>query len=247
MIPAREVSAAADALSLDGKIHFTRRNLFYELARRGAIDLGRADRRALEAEVAEDVARFERDHGPLANLLRAEELRERAEKPLDPDAFDYAVRRVLVAANIDLFSLLVMNGFHRKVEIAVVTMDGFPARVWAQAERQLDAGVRTTFYALHDADEEGYAMMSALKAKLAPRAPRTADIGMTFLQALKIGAPIRGGARPGDARATSALDPEEARMLTAGSVAHVEELRPIDALRWVYARVARRPDDEGFG
>ena len=242
------IEQAADALSLGGRFWFSRRNLYYELVRRGQLpgptapgerDLGGLER-ALDA--------VERAAGPLARLLRPERVpHTMALGDLPPDLFDYAVRRAVVLERLEPLLVLAQNGFHHRIEVALVTEDGFPEHVWAQLERQLAAGVATRFYALHDCTLEGYGLAARLRRRLraAPSA-KVLDIGLRVAHALDLGLPLRRGPTP-SLLPSESLDAQEQRMLGEGSYAELEELPPLEAMRFVYRRIARRVADAGFG
>lgn len=236
----------ARVLSVRWRYWYSRRNLYHELERRGRLD-GLSGEAGLE-QFGEQLASHERVHGPLRRLVRPEQLPAPSEAPpLPEDIFDYAVRRVLVFQRLDPLMVFARSRFHQKMVVAMVTAEGFPEHVWGRLRGQLDAGLSTTFYAVHDCTPEGYAMAGRLREQLASwdRA-RVADVGMGLSHTMELGVPLRSGpAVPLSGRLAD--DPDEQQMLAEGSHAYFEELRPIQAMRWVYRRLVRRSEDEGFG
>ena len=142
---------AAALVSAGGKARFTPRNLYYELVRMQAwpspTDTPRGDllafRRALKKSA------------PVSGLISLREARAAVPPASLPDVFDYAVRRVLVFDRAETFLLFAHNGFHRKIEVALLAYPSFPAHVARRLELQLESGLRTAFYTLHDAGPRG--------------------------------------------------------------------------------------------
>jgi hypothetical protein len=242
------IEQAADALSLAGRFWFSRRNLYYELVRRGRLPAPSAPGELGLGGLDAALDATERTAGPLARLLRPERVpRSMPVGDLPPDLFDYAVRRAVVVERLEPLLVLAQNGFHHRIEVALVTEDGFPEHVWAQLHRQLAAGVATRFYALHDCTLEGYGLAARLRRRLrAASSAKVLDIGLRVAHALDLGLPLRRGPMP-SLRPAEALDAQEQRMLGEGSYVELEELPPLDAMRFVYRRIARRVADAGFG
>ncbi len=246
-----DLRAATEAVSARGSFHFTLRNLYYELVRREAMAAPAGDPDAGLAALRSSVRRFERRHGAIATLIRPEGVsRRRQPVRIEPDVYDYSVRRVLAFDRIDSMLLFAKNGFHRRVEVGLVAAGGFPAHVWRALGRQLDAGTPTTFLLVHDCDTGGHAAARATARRLARRpTARVVDVGLNFSQALRLGIPVRTtddapeGVDPG----TDAVGDRVRRLLAQGYYAHFEEMPPLQALRWVYARVSKGAADVGFG
>jgi hypothetical protein len=243
-----ELRAAVAAVSSGGAFSFTFRNLFYELVRReslpgpmGAPDDGMASLRSA-------LRRFERKHGALRALIRPDRLvRRRPPHGVEPDLYDYSVRRVIAFDRVDTMLLFAMNGFHRRVEVGLVVLDGFPTHVWTALRRQLRAGTPTTFLVIHDCDTHGLdaAGMAARKLARYPTA-RVVDVGLGFPQALRLGIPVRTAeTRPPRRRVHTTGRAHT--LLAQGNYAHFEEMPPLRAMRWVYERVAKGAVDVGFG
>lgn len=251
------VREAASALAL-GKFLFTPRNLCWELVRREAWPApadGTPPRAAMTAFRAA-LAAHEHERGRLPGLIRAAEARAAVPPPHLPDVFDYSVRRVLVFDRVETFLLFAMNGFHRKIEVGLVVLEGrtksFPEHVARRLERQLASGLRTAFYVVHDASPRGHRLRGLTRRHFAEYGkPRLADVGLSFAQAFRMGIPVRKGPARAPAAASSATSParglEDQLLLAAGNYAHLEELAPLPLLRFAYERIARGPDDLGFG
>lgn len=256
-------SACVTAVSSGRRFVYTLRNLFYEALRRAPFVPPTIDPDAeLEAFCAA-LARHERSSGPLPGLIRSRDVSD-APEALDavttaPDAFDYAVRRVLVFEHLDTLLLFAGNGFHLNAGIGLVVQGngdpvaeggnslGFPLHIWHFLIRQLRSGLRTTFYAVHDCTASGYAMAGRLKTSLAGfERARVADVGLTFPQAFELGAPVwRSAAMATPIDSSVGVNPEEQLLLAEGNYLHLEQLRPLDAMRWVHGRVARRSEEAG--
>lgn len=248
------VAAAVAGVSSDGAFAYTRRNLMYELIRAGVWPDPGSDPEGAHARFAESLAAYEAEHGSLATLIRP----EHASPGLDPDdpstlelpedLFDYSVRRVVVLDRVDTCLLLVTNGFHRKIEVAPVAYPGFPSHVWARIARQLETGVRTTFFAVHDCSAAGYGWLHRLRDEL--RRHDTAElvhVGLSVPWAFRLRLPVRSTGKPVDPSVLSGPGRDFMPLLRAGSYAELEELRPLQALRWIYRRTARGAEDVGFG
>ncbi|RLB49333.1 MAG: hypothetical protein DRI90_24625 [Deltaproteobacteria bacterium] len=243
----QQVARAVRRLSARGRYWFTRRHLFYELRRRGLVDSTVSGDAEMD-RFAEVLDAYEGQHGRLERLVRPEEVPAvTAGPPLESDILDYAVRRVIVFEHLDLLLMFAKSGFHHKMVVALATADGFPAHVWGRLREQLDAGLTTTFYALHDCTSEGYGLRARLAGQLAGwERARTADAGLHLAHAMELGVPLRRGP-PVAVDAETVGDPKEASMLAEGSYAHFEAIRPLRAMRWVFGRLVRRAEDAGFG
>jgi hypothetical protein len=247
--PPRALEEAAATLSAGGRFFFSKRNLYYELIRRGVVPAPSGNPARALNDFRVRLRVHHRDHGRLPGLIRAAtQLGGLGEVPLDPDVLDYAVRRVIGFDRLDLFLLFAMNGFHRKLEIGLLVMPDFPPYVWKNIDRQLAAGFKTTFYAVHDSSRAGYLLRKRLRALLAPRGkPKIVDVGLHFAQAFHLGVPVRTIGRTTPDPDEEELDEEARLLLTSGSYAHVEELTPLAMMQWAYARLARGYEEAGFG
>jgi hypothetical protein len=252
-LPSEVVREAIARVSAGGRFAYTRKNLFYELVRRGAVADPGADLEGALVSFGERLAAFEREHGELAGLVRTAgiaELPPPAELP--PDVLDYAVRRVLVFDDLETCLLFVRNGFHRRIEVGLVVHPGasamprFPAHVWARLHAQLEAGLSTQFFLVHDCSAAARKWKAAVVAELGGHAQaRVHDVGLTFPWAFRLRIPVRSTGRPPDFEIPARH--EWRGLLAVGSWAELQELRPLAAMRWVYRRVARGHEDVGFG
>ncbi|CAN5356218.1 hypothetical protein BH09MYX1_BH09MYX1_36880 [soil metagenome] len=250
----KSLDAATKTLSLGDKFLFTPRNLYYELVRRDAwIAPTRSPRDAL-LDFRRALAEHEQANGAVRGLIRAAEARAAVPPAHLADVFDYSVRRVLVFDRVETFLLFAMNGFHRKIEVALVALEGksqtFPEHVTRRLERQLSSGLRTAFYLVHDASAGGIKLRGRTRKLFGAHGkPLLADVGLSFAQAFRMGIPVRTGiAKPAAARAPQKREPlEDQLLLASGNYAHFEEMGPLAAMRFVYERIARGPDDLGFG
>jgi hypothetical protein len=253
-LPAAPLAAAVAAVSSDGVFWYTRRNLMYELCRAGAWPDPGADPEGAHARFAAALSEHEAEHEPLARLIRPEHASpglsaaDLATLDLPADLFDYSVRRVVVLDRIDTCLLLVTNGFQRRLECAPVAFPGFPSHVWERLEAQLVAGVSTTFFAVHDCSAAGYAWLHGLREAL--RRHELAElvhVGLSVPWAFRLRLPVRSTGRPVDPEVLSGPGRDFVPLLRTGGYAELEELRPLEALRWIYRRTARGAEDVGFG
>lgn len=234
-LDAQLVCAAAQALSGSTGFWFTRRCLMFELCRRGAWPDPGADLEGCERDFAAALSEYERDAGCLARLVRPEQAiagvgpADLDTFDLPADLFDYSIARVALVERMDLALMLIANGLHREIEVAVTVPPKFPSHVWGRIRAQLDAGLRTTFLAIHDYEGSSAAWLGAVDEQLgAHEAAEVFPTGLTVAWVARLGIPLRG---PVD----------------SSSYALLEELPPLGLMRWVYERVARGAEDVGFG
>jgi hypothetical protein len=200
---------ARAALSDGGRFHFTRTQLVSELSRRGA-PAGAIERaRAVALPGLVDPARHARtpEPGALAN-----------------DALLYTTRRLLVCDSLDLALCLILNGFYRRFEIAIVHAGGFPEHVWSRVRRGLHDGYDMAVFTLEPLVEGARRLPERLDASFVGH-PNVVleDIGLRPEQLERTGIPLEGGR----------ADPEW--------------LAPLPLMRWLYNRVARGREEMGFG
>lgn len=241
------IEQAADALSLRGQLHFTLRNLYYQLVRDGVLEdpAGTPDETYAAFEARWSAYCLE--HAAPSNLVDRDALVDSLEGiELPDDIFDYAVRRVLVFQSTDGCLAFIRNGFHRKIETGLVATPRFPSHVWERIGAQLDMGIRTTLYAVHDCSVPGMQWLSELRRGIGRRKHAVVkNVGLNFPWAFRLRMPVRTLATP------PAYDPKGSgqwnELLERGDYAQFEELPPILAMRWVYRRIARAAEDIGFG
>jgi hypothetical protein len=246
-LDADALAAARAALEGMRGFWYTRRCLMFELVRRGAWPDPGDELDACEAAFAGALARHEHEQGPLARLVRPElaiaGLRddELARWDLPPDLFDYSIQRVALFERLDLCLMLIANGFHREIEIALTVPPEFPTHVWPRIEQQIAANLPTTFLAICDCGEAHEAWLDGLDARFGSGQVRR--VGLTVPWASKLGLPLRDTRSPRE----NPLDTNGADVLRSGSHALLEELPPLMVMRWIYRRVARGAEDIGFG
>jgi hypothetical protein len=285
------VEQAVKALSRASGFWFTRRCLMFELCRRSAWpdpgtygeSGGESGLDACERDFAEALAEHERRVGQLPRLVRPEDAlagigpADLETFDLPADLFDYSIQRVAVFQRKDLCLMLIANGMHREIELALTVAPDFPTHVWARVRAQLDAGLRTTFLAVHDCGAASEAWLAEIEDQLgAHEGAEVFGVGLTVPWAFRLRVPVRGPEAPrgpgpsgpgggpeskrgpgmsgmsGMPRRPSMpgleeADPSFEPMLRSGSYALLEELTPLRAMRWIYGRVARGAEDVGFG
>jgi hypothetical protein len=254
------LATAVAAVSSDGAFWYTRRNLMYELVRAGTWPDPGSDPEDAHTRFAAALAAHEAEHGRLERLIRPENASpgltasDLDALDLPSDLFDYTVRRVVVLDRLDSCLLLITNGLHRKLEVApVAVVDGgsdlgFPSHVWARVQAQLAAGIPTTFFAVHDCNAAGYAWLVRLREQLLRHeAAALVHVGLSVPWAFRLRLPVRSTGKPADPALLSGPGRDFMPLLSAGSYAELEELRPLQALRWIYRRTARGAEDVGFG
>lgn len=247
----KTVEQAAKAISRANKFWFTRRGLMFELCRKGAWPDPGTDLEGCEREFAAALAEHERHVGPLQRLVRPETAAlgmNPADLEMPSDLFDYSIQRVALFQRMDLCLMLIANGFHREIELALTVPPDFPTHVWARIRAQLDAGLRTTFLAVHDCGGSSEAWLDAIEDEFGNHEyAEVARVGLTVPWAFRLRLPVRGPAP--DGRPTPPVQPDKPfePLLRSGSYALIEELTPLRAMRWIYGRVAKGAEDVGFG
>jgi hypothetical protein len=234
-LDAQTVCAAAQALSGASGFWFTRRCLMFELCRREAWPDPGVDLDGCERDFAVALADYERESGGLARLVRPEQAIEGVGPAdldtfdLPADLFDYSIARVALIERMDLCLMLIANGLHREIEVALTVPPAFPTHVWGRIRAQLDAGLRTTFLAIHDYHGSSAAWLGSIDEQLGEHeAAQVIPTGLTVSWSSRLGIPLRGPVR-------------------TNSYALLEELPPLQVMRWIYERVARGAEDVGFG
>jgi hypothetical protein len=139
--------------------------------------------------------------------------------------------------------------------MGVALWPDFPRHIWQMQNVGGEAAPPRTFYVLHDCDESGCKLPDEVRKYVAERGwpDRVVDLGLRFHQACNLGLPIRrrgyggGNGRVHKASAIAGEHDEARLMFQAGNYVHLEELSPLQMLRWTYRRVAKRHEDVGFG
>lgn len=231
-LDAEVVGAATAALSGSTGFWFTRRCLMFELCRRDAWPDPGDELDVCERDFAAALAKYERVAGRLPRLVRPEEAvlgigpAELETYDLPADLFDYSIARIVLVQRLDLCLMLIANGLHREIEVALTVPPNFPSHVWGRVHVQLDAGLRTSFLAIHDHDGSSGAWLASIDEQLSGH--DNAEVfpsGLTMPWVSRLGLSVRG----------------------PSSYALLEELPPLRLMRWVYERVVRGAEDVGFG
>lgn len=240
--------ATAD-LERGGRFAFTRAQLFFELVRQGVLADPGSDLPGALASFADELAGFERDHGELALLVRPERLEHLPPPPeLPPDVLDYSVRRVLCFERIDTCLAFIRNGFHRRIEVGLVTWPDFPGHVWQRLHAQLAEGLVTELFLIGDCSAPTRRWKQAIHAALDPvPKAKIRDASLTFPWAFRLRMPVRSTGRAPDPDVAIPEGHEWRGLFMNGGYATLDEMPPIRQLRWVYRRVARGAEDVGFG
>jgi hypothetical protein len=136
--------------------------------------------------------RWEAVHGPLARLipepLAAAPLRE---VPADVAVFSFD--RVVVTQHAVTAAMLVANRFHFENSCAVLSLDGYPFGIADTVKKMVRRNPRLTVFALHDASEEGAALLSTLRnhAWFPGRDTLIVDVGLHTRESIGIPEPAR--------------------------------------------------------
>lgn len=234
---------AVDDVSEGGRFHYSRAQLLYELERAGAIPVLTdpvGERPALIAALSA----WEEAHQQLPLMVRPEALPQRADlSQLPSDVLEYSVPRALVLGDRELCQAFVLNGFHRKIEVAPVTI-GYPEHVWGWLCRQVEGGFATRFLLARDASAAGYALAPAVAAALPAGPAEVVDLGMTMSWAFRLRQPVRCGKvvplPPG-------VPPRDVTLLERGRYVELSALAAGPLLRWVYEMIGDQAEDAGFG
>ena len=248
VLAAPHVDKAAAALSAGGRFQFTARQLYYELIRRGALPAAGSPRDEALNVFQVSLDAHERAAGPVPNLIHPDPTALKTREISAPEALDFAVPRVLVTDRLDLFLFFAMNGFHRKIEMALLLWPELPSYVWQCLLAQLRAGLTTSFHVVHDADRAGYHLRESVRAALADHgAPDVANVGLTFGQAASLSVPVRSAETGEVVSSFRGFESESGPLLSRGAYADIEELAPLALLRWAYSRVSKGHEEIGFG
>lgn len=254
----KHVRKAVNAVSKHGKFRYTLRNLYYKLLRDGAFPVPVGDPVEGLRQFKQELEVYEKSNGPLPGRIRHADLPPEPDlSALHSDVIDYTVRRILVFDRPETFLVFALNGFHRKIEIGLLIWPDYPRHAWKMHERHSEESQQRTFYLIHDCNRAGYEMKRNVKKAVDTWGldDRVVDIGLRFRQAGNLGLTIQErhaeSATAGEDRMPVELtegDYEEAQLLLpSGNYVHLEELSPLQMMRWAYGRIAKRPQDLGFG
>ncbi|HMR09440.1 MAG TPA: hypothetical protein PKA88_26860 [Polyangiaceae bacterium] len=242
-IAASDMERAVDDVSEGGRFVFTRAQLLYELERAGLLPAA-GDPVSARSELIAELGRWEERHQPIPGMVRPEQLPTHADLSAIPaDVSEYSVPRALVFADRELCQAFVLNGFHRKIEVAPVTV-GYPDHVWSALLRQVNSGFETRFLLVRDASAAGYGLADQVQQALPPEGAEIVDLGMTLSWGFRLRLSLRRGA----AQKFGENVPQRDRSLLAkGCYLELSALAAGPLLRWVYEMIGDQAEDAGFG
>jgi hypothetical protein len=234
---------AVDDVSEGGRFHFTRAQLLYELERAGAIPV-QADPARERSEGLRRLTEWEAAHSAIPGLVRPERLPERAEpSTLSAELLEYAVPRALVFSDREICQAFVLNGFHRMIEVAPVTV-GWPDHVWSRLMAQVERGFPTRFLLARDASALGCALEPSVNAALPPGPAEVVDLGMTLSWAFRMRMRLRRGA---PVALTDNVPARDKSLFNRGCYTELSALAAGPLVRWVYQMIGDQAEDAGFG
>ncbi|MBX3125309.1 MAG: hypothetical protein KF718_01260 [Polyangiaceae bacterium] len=242
-LTAAQMASVVAQLGTDGRFRYTRGQLFYALVRAGFLPAP-GDAAGARAAFGVALERWECDHAPLPTLIRPETLAERASaSTLPADLADYAAPRALVFEDRESLLAFVLNGFHRKIEVACVTL-GFPEHVYSRLLRQVEEGIATKFYVVRHATPAGYGFADTVSKALPSGAASLEDLGLTLPWAFRLRLPL-------SVSAPVTVPPEvperDRLLLERGRYAELFQAAPAELLGWVYDRISADAEEVGFG
>jgi hypothetical protein len=186
---------ALQAVSDDGRLSWTDRNLYYEVARRVRRRRwrDRLVRRPFPCLVPTDfegmVRRWSLVHGAPPGKLADRAFAERsAEGSTAPDVADYAFERVVICDSEDAVDVLLANRFHADNRCPVFSFDGYPAQAYETLLPRLQDNPPEMAIVVHDADPAGCSL-----------ATRVGEDPRWFGRAGSVSI-VDAGLRPADAR-----------------------------------------------
>jgi hypothetical protein len=181
--------------------------------------------------LAEQLARWQSVHGPIARLVPE----PGPGVPADAaDAADTSRDHVVVTQHAVTAAMLVANGFHREHGCAVLSLDGYPYGAAETAREALRRNPRLTVFALHDASAEGLQLPFTLRepAWFPDHTTLVVDAGLrsaSYDYCLRAGLPLpvdQGPPATLPAHVRQALTPREVTWFEAGYRADLDPLRP---------------------
>ncbi len=154
----------------------------------------------------------------------------------DPEVTAYSFDRVVVCNSIEIAQILINNNFHFENNCAVLTIDGYPASIFATAMEMLRRNPNLKVYAIHDCSPVGVRMIHRLRQEeqwftdpaipiievgIRPRQVIN-QVDTTTRQSSKLIPAARG--LPAAVRAS--LTPDELQWLDAGCYFELESFSP---------------------
>ena len=156
--------SAIRAVSEDGRLAWSKRHLYYELAgwmrrRMWAVRLTRRPIVRLEWSRFEDMfERWRHVHGEPPGQVAAGVYAEPPVEAPAPDVADYSFDSVVVCGREEIVDFLLANSFHTENRAPVFSAGGYPNHVYEKVIPRLRSELPRAVIVLHDADSEGCAL-----------------------------------------------------------------------------------------
>jgi hypothetical protein len=176
---------------------------------------------------------------------------ENTEAEISPDISAYSFDRVVVCDSATIAQLLIANNFHFENNCAVLSINGYPQRIFRTVLQMLKRNPELKVYALHDSSPRGVRLLHHLRTSQNWFAESTVtiyDLGLLPRHILnsKRNFFVRGSAEsaqqakqlPPDVRHN--LSAEELEWLELGNFVELESLTPRRLLQIVSQGIARR-------
>ncbi|MEQ9000717.1 MAG: MFS transporter permease [Coleofasciculus sp. B1-GNL1-01] len=176
---------------------------------------------------------------------------ENTEAEISPDISAYSFDRVVVCDSATIAQLLIANNFHFENNCAVLSINGYPRRIFRTVLQMLKRNPELKVYALHDASPRGVRLLHHLRTSQNWFAESTVtlyDLGLLPRHILnsKRNFFVRGSAE--SAQQAKQLSPdvrqnlsaEELEWLELGNFVELESFTPRRLLQIVSQGIARR-------
>ncbi len=252
---------ALRAVTGDGTLYFTRRQLWYEMNRRldwpqqlpqgfrkgylwlvscfGGLPRPKLDYKRFIVHLQQ----WERAHGPIERLLPAKnEPVHRQPDTIEPDLTLYSFDRALIVDRTETAAMLVANNFHFENNCALLSVHGYPPDLTDTVMTMLRRNPQLQVFALHDASANGCRLPLLLRSEpwFPDPAIRIHDLGLRPRHAHTLGLlTLSGSSRERLDEVAQLLTPEEVAWLQKGNRAELATLRPARLMRAIYQGFAR--------
>lgn len=176
---------------------------------------------------------------------------ENTEAEISPDISAYSFDRVVVCGSATIAQLLIANNFHFESNCAVLSINGYPQRIFRTVLQMLKRNPELKVYALHDSSPRGVRLLHHLRTSRNWFAESTVtiyDLGLLPRHVLnsKRNFFVRGSDEsaqqakqlPPDVRQN--LSAEELEWLELGNFVELESFTPRRLLQIVSQGIARR-------
>ena len=107
---------------------------------------------------------YEKEKGPLEQLVLRPSLHEPPPDWPEPDIYDYGVERILIVQHDVLVDVLVRNGVHTSQRALLLSGSGYPDYIREHARTALRENPELPVFFLHDATPEGAAWFNTCSA-----------------------------------------------------------------------------------